>query len=299
MSKEPEPHPDPASSPWERCRQIQGDLKIAAKLRSKAATALGPLTKPAVWDDLEKAEKTLSKVEKKLRAEDWQAIGLEKLLPDLRAWCSERRRRAKQEFFGRLVEKAREEGVEVALLSREEPVTLRVTPFEVQLDLEKGVAHFLFAKDELATCRLDENDVLNQRAKLMDELEKGFDPQGFFARCLAAWRAARAARRIEGERVEILDILPYLALEAQPKRFKETPSVKNYRGYSRGRFAYEVHLLRRARGFLQDGVRLNLGVATGTSASKKKRVIYFEDERGNGEYKLTVFFTRDERAEQS
>ncbi len=299
MSQEPEPHPDAASSPWERCRLIQEGLKVAAKAHSKAATAVGSLAKAALWEDLEKAEKALSRVEKKLRPDEWQSVGQEKLVSDLRAWCSERRRRAKQEFFGRLTEKARQEGVEVMLISREEPVTLRVTPFEVQLDLEKGVAHFLFAKDELATCRLDENEVLIQRAKLMEELEKGFDPEGFFARCLAAWRAARAARRIEGERVEILQILPYLAIEAQPKRFKETPSIKNYKGYSRGRFAYEVHLLRRARGFLQDGVRLNLGVATGTTASKKKRVIYFEDERGNGEYKLTVFFTRDERVESS
>ncbi len=299
MSTESEPHADIASSPWERCRAVQAHLKETAKARSKAATALGPLTREPVWGDLEKAEKTLAKVEKKLPPDAWASLGLTDLLPELQSWCSEQRRRAKQEFFGRLVKKAREEGVEVILVSREAPVTLRVLPFEVRLDLEKGAAQFFFAKDELATCRLNEADVLKQRAKLVQELEKGFDPKVFFARCHAAWRAARAARGIEGERVEILDILPYLAVESQPKRFKETPSVRNYKGYSRGRFAYEVHLLRRARGFLQDGVRLNLGVATGTTASKKKRVIYFEDERGDGEYKLTVFFTRDERIDPS
>jgi len=39
---------------------------------------------------------------------------------------------------------------------------------------------------------------------------------------------------------------------------------------------------------------MNLGVATGTTASDKRRVLYLEDEAGNGEYKLTVFFTKEE-----
>jgi hypothetical protein len=39
---------------------------------------------------------------------------------------------------------------------------------------------------------------------------------------------------------------------------------------------------------------MNLGVATGSTASQKKRVLYFEDEDGSGEYKLTLFFTRVE-----
>ena len=36
---------------------------------------------------------------------------------------------------------------------------------------------------------------------------------------------------------------------------------------------------------------MNFGVATGSSASRKDRVVYLEDEHGDGEYKLTVFFT--------
>ena len=31
--------------------------------------------------------------------------------------------------------------------------------------------------------------------------------------------------------------------------------------------------------------------ATGSSASEKSRVVYVEDPYGNGEYKLTIFFT--------
>ncbi|MCA9002049.1 MAG: hypothetical protein KDB61_09005, partial [Planctomycetes bacterium] len=69
------------------------------------------------------------------------------------------------------------------------------------------------------------------------------------------------------------------------------PITGNYKGYSRGQFAYDVHRLRLARGLQQDGKRMNLGVATGTTASNKSRVIYMEDEFGQGEYKLNIFFT--------
>ena len=44
---------------------------------------------------------------------------------------------------------------------------------------------------------------------------------------------------------------------------------------------------------------MNLGVATGTSATQKQRVLFVEDEEGEGEFKLTVFFTRAEESERS
>ena len=96
--------------------------------------------------------------------------------------------------------------------------------------------------------------------------------------------------------MEILDFLPYLALQMQPPAFQVDPSVRNFKGYSRVQFAWDVLRLRREGTFVQDGWRFNLGVATGTTAQQKKRVIWFEDEHGDGEFKLTVFFTRMENA---
>ena len=80
----------------------------------------------------------------------------------------------------------------------------------------------------------------------------------------------------------------------QGPRFRVEPTSENFKGYGRVRFAWDVLRLRRARMLTQGGLRMNLGVATGSTASQKKRVLYFEDEDGNGEYKLTLFFTRVE-----
>ena len=84
-------------------------------------------------------------------------------------------------------------------------------------------------------------------------------------------------------------------MQMQNRAFRVEPSVRNYRDYGRARFAFDMLQLRRQGGLVREGWRLNLGVATGTTASKKNRVIWFEDEHGEGEFKLTVFFTRQDK----
>ena len=113
--------------------------------------------------------------------------------------------------------------------------------------------------------------------------------------CLRAWRAARGAGGSgAGDRVELLDFLPYFVLQRQSPAFKAEPTERNFRGYSRARFAFDVLRLRNEGGLSREGWRMNLGVATGTTATKKNRALFFENEHGDGEFKLTVFFTRAE-----
>jgi hypothetical protein len=140
----------------------------------------------------------------------------------------------------------------------------------------------------------DPDAIVAAVGKARARLASGLDPAEFFDRCLAAWKAARVATGAP-ERVEILTFLPYLALSMQKARFQVEPTKANFTDYTRAQFAFDVLRLRRSKtGIVRNGWRLNLGVATGTSASEKKRVVYFEDEDGNGEYKLTVFFTKEE-----
>ena len=114
----------------------------------------------------------------------------------------------------------------------------------------------------------------------------------WYGACFRAWNAARGAGLAgSGDRVEILEFLPYLAIQLQSRSFRNDPSERNYKGYTRARFPFDLHQLRKAGRLTHDGRRLNLGVATGTTAAKKNRAVWVENENGNGEYKLTVFFT--------
>ena len=276
----------------------QSRLRANSKLFSKAASAIEPLTRQATWDDLGRLEKVLAKLEKGMPAEIRQEAGIEAILARAEEYRQETPKRLRGELSATLPSLCGASGLPCTVVSREEPFELRIAPLSVVLDFEKGLAHLQFARLVLATCPADAKSILESRAKVVGQFEKDFEPAAFFDRAYAAWRAARAARgaRASGEsdveRVEINDYLPYLALEMQAKRFRSDPKRENYRAYGRAEFAYHVHLLRERRMLTKDDLRINLGVATGTTAQQKKRVIYFEDGNGNGEFKLTVFFTR-------
>jgi hypothetical protein len=275
-------------------RSVQERLRSASNRLAAAATALGPLTRAAAYEDLKKLRATVERVEERLPAEVRREAGLEELLGRVRGWVDEAGERRRRRLGKELQAACADVGLDLRVVSRESPVEVRIPPFAVVLDFEKGQAVLKFARLEVARAPAEAAAILAAHAKARRDLETGFDPQRFFTRCHRAWRAARAAKGDSGERIEILDCLPYLAVEMQSPRFRVEPTGENFRGYGRARFAWDVLRLRQARMLTQDGLRMNLGVATGATASQKKRVLYFEDEDGNGEYKLTLFFTRVE-----
>jgi len=273
-------------------RSTQERLRNASNQLAAAATALGPLTRAATYEDLKKLKTTLEKVEKKLPEDIRQEAGLTDLLGRLGVWVVEAGEQLRRRLGRELRAACAEAGMEFRVVSREPPVEVRIAPFAVVLDFEKGQAVLKFARLEVARTAAEAEAILAAIARARRELDAGFDPEQFFTKCHRGWRAARAAKEECGERIEILDCLPYLAVEMQGPRFRVEPTSENFKGYGRIRFAWDVLRLRRARMLTQNGLRLNLGVATGSTASQKKRVLYFEDEDGNGEYKLTLFFTR-------
>jgi len=275
-------------------RSAQQRLRDEAARRTAAATALGPLARAETYEDLKKLAAAVAKVEEKLSAAARDEAGLTDLLGRIHCWLDEAGERLRRRLGQDLRAACTRAGLEFRVVSRESPVEVRIPPFAVVLDFEKGQAVLKFARLEVARAPAEAEAILAAHARARRELDTPFDPGQFFARCQRAWRAARAAKGERAERIEILDCLPYLAVEMQGPRFRVDPIGPNFQGYGRARFAWDVLRLRRARMLTQDGLRMNLGVATGSTPSQKKRVLYVEDEEGNGEYKLTIFFTRVE-----
>ena len=282
-----------AASPAASVAAARDALRHRAKRLQAAATALGPLTKEAVFGDLKKLGATLEKVAAKLPMELQREADIEALWRRLVQHHTEAGHRMRAQLGGDLKRACAAAGLEFRVVSREDPIELRLRPLALVIDFERGQASLRFARQEIATCPAEAEAIVKAHATALRALGTKFDPMRFFEKCQRAWHAARAARGGEGDRVEILDFLPYLAIEMQTQSFRVAPTKAKFKDYDRARFAWDVLRLRRARGLAQNGYRLNLGVATGTTASQKKRVVYFEDEDGNGEYKLTVFFTRE------
>ncbi len=265
------------------------------KERAVVARLLSVLAKPKVFENPVRLDATLKKALAKIPAGADGRCGVDRILDEVRQHVALAPDRVRRELGRELKRECEARGLGFRVVSKEDPVEVRIPPFAVVMDFKAARAGLRFAREEVESAPARADAIVAAHAKAQKALDAGFDPKVFFKRCLVAYRQALAAEaRADGDRVELLAFLPLLALQMQPKRFLAHPTREGFRPYGRALFAYHVWKLREANGLSQDGRRLNLGVATGVSASDKDRVVYLEDPEGTGEYKLTVFFTRVE-----
>ncbi len=277
----------------ERVQAIQLLWKEQAKELLRATRAVTPLAKPAVYDDLEKLAVLIGKIEHKLSAGAPPLAEATAFLASVTAWRNERQASLRERLGRELKLACDAAGLSLKVISREDPLQLRIPPLAVSVDLAHGYAELGFAKAPLGRCAADAAAIVAAHARLKQRLETKFDPRAFFDQCHAAWCAARSANpSAASERVEMLEFLPYLALRMQKPKFRSDPTKANFSDYGRAQFAFDVLRLQQQLGMVKDRLRLNFGVATGTTASQKSRVVHLEDADGNGEFKLTVFFTK-------
>ncbi len=272
----------------------QGALKAAAKELGKMATALGPLNKPKVYEDVKKALIAVEKAAKKVPAGLASAVNGGQIIDHIRTHLEDRVKQATERLGQDLGEAFKARGLTMRVLRREGPIEVRTPPLAIIIDRDKGKASLQFAKETLLQVPAECDAILAGYDGALKVLNTPFDPQAFHEHCYSAWQACRAATGAKSERVEIVDFLPYLAIHRQKPAFLKDPRKKSFQDYTRAQFAWDVLRLRREKALIHKNRRLNLGVATGSSASKKSRVIFFEDEQGNGEFKLTVFFSKED-----
>ena len=249
-------------------------------------------TKPDAITDFARLEKEFALLQDKFGQDLDGEFGLGEVVAAMGRHLSEGKTAMRKELGRKLKEASGQAGLKLKVISREDPVELRIPPFAVRLDLDAGKAQLLFARQVLATTPATAGEILKGHGALAARMQKGFDPERFFTACYEAYKmglAVSGGKR--GDRLELVDFLGHLAMRMQGKAFFVDPTDANFRGYSRGQFAFDVNQLRLARGLTQEGKRMNFGVATGTTATKKARVIYMEDEYGQGEYKLNIYFT--------
>jgi hypothetical protein len=288
---------EPASDRGDASGSIRGAIeRLTAELqaRNAALKALRDLAGAGVLEDLEKFRKALSKALPKLGA---PGLGLEDLRQELEVHAQRVAAEQRRRFGRELRELCEAAGLGLRVVRAEEPIEVRIAPLSVTVDYNKGRARLSFSRELLAECPAQAGEVLKAYRATLKELETPFDPAAFFETCWTAYRSTLAAQgKRMTERVELLDFLPRLALEQQGKKFRVDPRREHFQDYPRARFAYDVLRLRRAAALEQGGRRIQFGVATGTSATQKDRVLYLEDEEGRGEYKLTVFFRVEEKS---
>lgn len=212
------------------------------------------------------------------------------LREQLDAWVADERAGRRERLSGALRAGCEAEGVELLVLSKE-PLELRLPPLSARIDVAAGKAELVFSQQVLESTSADAPAILAARRRALRALEgEGWDPAAFHALLLRAWTRAAPA----GGWAELADVLPEVVLLHQPRAFRLDPDPRRFAPYSRARFAYDLWRLRRDRALSHDGWRLTVAPATGASTKDKKLVFWLEDDRGAGQYHLTLRFVREE-----
>lgn len=204
-------------------------------------------------------------------------------------WVEEERSGARERLGKGLRALCEERKTELQVLSKD-PLEIRLAPFSVRIDLEKGSAILCFSREELEDAPPTPEGIFMAHQAALGRLERDpWEPAVFHAQLRRAWM-----RMGTPDWVEITEVLAELTVLRQPKAWRYDPTPRNFEPYPRVQFLYDILRLRRDRALNQDGWRLGLGPATGNSAKDKKRVFWIEDERGNGQYYLSLRFVKEE-----
>jgi hypothetical protein len=280
---------DEAGQLAERCRELAKEFERLRK-------AIEPLREHSGWAERAVREKGLESLREagELQVPDFGEFG-ERLRKEMDGWLG----RFRQAFLDKLFKSCKERELELRPLA-EQPPTFAVQGLGLLLDFDKGHAELSYARERLEKAGLQSQELLDRIEELRAQLDAAWPgAEGFFAQLLAAYRA-RVGREGKsfGERVELVDVLPELSLELNPDVARKavhsaTGKAPSVPLLTRAEFAWLLDRLAREGGLAQQGLRLELGTATGGSTKDKKRVLFLEAGMGGGQYYLSLRFVEE------
>ena len=262
-----------------------------SKALGKVQKALKNLTDEAILESPGKVGEAC----RQLEAFDPGAFGLHIDLEDfLSQTVEDQRKRAgkrKVEFGRNLKEIADREGISCQLITTD-PMEFSLRPFTVAVNLEKNLAAIRYARIAIEDVPAKAEKIMAALQKNLKLLDAGWSGEDFFDALYHAYQIILfEQRKHSGERVTLVDLLPFAALSFQSAKFRTDPVSNHYRTYGRVRMAYDLAGLRRNGLLERNNIRLNLGTATGTATKNKKNVLYIEEGGGKGQYYLSIWFS--------
>lgn len=265
----------------DKARHLDRALKAAKKLAQPGAlVAMAQLEKylPA----LRECPTTLSLEE------------LPPLVSDIEAHLEHLRRFGRHQIIGALRSRAIDEGLSEPALLAEQPPTLFIAPFTCELDLDRGEARLLFAREIVTTAELEVDAIYKTRAEAMARIQDEAIPASeFFSLLHTAYRTVLMARgKAHGERVDLVDLLAPIALLRNDVDAWRKLELSRVAAFPRYLMSYQLRRLRKERALEKNGLRLELGTATGGSTRNKTNVLFLPTRGDEGQYYLSLCFRR-------
>ena len=172
---------------------------------------------------------------------------------------------------------------------------LRLGVATVRLDLDRGQAEVLYARESLETLRAEPRAVVDAVRRHLTGLNRNDPPESVFRELVMAYRILCAQLSLPlGERVNLVDLVAPLFYVRQSESFWKKQEARGLRPVTRAQLAWDLDHLQQARCLEVDGLRLTLGTATGGSTARKSNVLFLESAAAGGQYFLTFAVRRSE-----
>lgn len=168
----------------------------------------------------------------------------------------------------------------------ENPLVLYVDPLTFEVDFNTGAVQMLYGHESIEQLPIDAGEVLDACEKTARRLKKRAIPAGeFFDLLRKAYRTILVADGAEpGDRVDLVDVLVPLSMLVADRDKLRKKGPEALEEFPRYRFAHQLAMLRREGLLEKDGVRLDLGAATGGSTRDKDDVLYIPIGATGGQY---------------
>ena len=168
------------------------------------------------------------------------------------------------------------------------PLVVYIHPLTLEVNFEAAKCTWTYAHETLSTVSLAPEEIMAEHAHLVDAFRAArIDSAQFFTICHKAYEMAliRAGQK-PTERVDIVELLTPMAwlwpeTHAGKKGMAQLP---------RYLMAYQLQKLRSDRMLQQNGLRLDLGAATGGTTRNKSGVLYIPQGASEGQYYLSICF---------
>lgn len=275
---------------------FKSDVQDRVRGLVRAKKAAEQLCRTGALDNLELVEKYTDW----LRDADLSVIDMDerraKAVDSLEKFTRERRKRRRMKFMQGLHGLADSADLAIEKLS-ESPLTLYLEPFVVEPNFDTDEVDLTYGHVSVASTALDPEDVFGARSRAADELdERSRSSDSFFDQLHRAYELALAAEgRQPGDRVELVHLLAPLALLASETEMWRNPDLGEIEPYPKYLLSYQLSRLRSDGLLSKDGVRIDLGTATGGSTRDKDGVVFIPANRADGQYYLSIRFVEDGR----
>ncbi len=182
-------------------------------------------------------------------------------------------------------------GLEVEKIS-ESPLVLYIEPLTFEVDFDGGSCKLLFGHEPIDELALDADAIVETHEATVARLnDESVDSEQFFELLHAAYRTVLVADGGEpGERVDLVDVLVPMAMLRADRDALRKKGPGAMEPFERHLLAYQLAQLRSDGLLERDGVRLDLGAATGGSTKDKKDVLYIPVGATGGQYYRALRF---------